>query len=264
MRSHHRKRRHAFRQLLIPAAWATMPLVASALPTQTWSELASPVRQITAVSSNGFASLLNGAIATVFYGDGSSDQAVFTGGPVVGGDISSAGTASFVVVASSEGSLTSFPAFSISNLDRVRTLTGFRIDALGDGTGQAAFDRGLGVTDTARPSTPGSETGIDLHMDFTGRTFLTGTVDITFSNPLSLLGAAPVGDLFSTVEVRMQLGTVIGLPPVTQFNAVFSTLNFRSDVDGVAYAAPVPEPSQAALLVAGLGLLIGAPRRMTG
>ena len=60
-------------------------------------------------------------------------------------------------------------------ISEVQWLTGFRIDALGDGTGQAAFDRGLGVTDTARPSTPGSETGIDLHMDFTGRTFLTGT-----------------------------------------------------------------------------------------
>lgn len=256
-----RKRRPILGRALLSATFGLLPLAASALPTQTWSDQVSPVREITSVSSNGSAAAMNGAQATVFFDDGSSEQAVFAGGPVVGGDISVATMDNAVVVANSEGSLVSFPAFSISNLDRVRTITGFRIDARGDGTGHAAFDRGLGVSDTLRPSTPGSETGIDLHLDFSGRTFLTGSVDITFSNPLSLPGAAPVGDLFGTVEVRMQLGTVIGLPPVTQFSGVFSTIQFNSDVDSVVYAAPVPEPSAAWLLVAGLGVLIGARHR---
>lgn len=257
------KRKHFFTtgRALLSVTAAVMPLVATALPTQTWSELPSPVRQVTAVSSIGTASALNGALATVFFNDGSADQAVFAGGPLAGGAFSAAETANFAIVASSTDSDSAFPDFSISNFDTVRTLTGFRIDGRGDGTGQAAFDRGLGVTDTSRPSTPGSGTGIDLHIDFTGRTFLTGNVDIAFSHPLSLAGEMPVGDLFSTVEVRLQLDTLTGLPPVTQFSAVFSTVRFNSDLDTVVYATPVPEPSQAGLLLAGLGVLLAGARR---
>lgn len=257
-----RKCRPGFGLALLTATLGLMPFAASALPTQTWSEQVSAVRQITAVSSEGSAALMNGARATVFFDDGSIEEAVFAGGSVVGGAISVATTTGSVIVADSEGSVASFPNFSISNVDTVRTITGFRIDGRGDGTGQAAFDRGLGVTDTLRPSTPGSQTGIDLHLDFTGRTFLTGTVDITFSNPLSLPGTAPVGDLFGTVEVRMQFGTLVGVPPVTLFSAAFSTFKFNSDIDSVVYAAaPVPEPSDAWLLMAGIGVLIGARRR---
>jgi hypothetical protein len=117
---------------------------------------------------------------------------------------------------------------------------------------RAAFDRGLGVTDAQRPSTQDSATGIDLHLDFSGRTFLTGTVNIFYSHPLALTSAAPVGDLFGAVEVRMDLDIIGGLPPVTQFSGVFCSIKFVSDMDTVQYAAPIPEPST--LILSGIGL----------
>ena len=155
----------------------------------------------------------------------------------------------------------SFPSFSISNLDKVRTLVGFSIDGRGDGAGHTAFDRGLGVTDIASPSTPGSLPGRDLLLDFTGRSFIGGTVAVSYSNPLSLNGAPPAGDLFSTVEVQMNLGSgLIGLTPTSKFSGVFSSINFSVDIDFVDYAAPVPLPGSAWLALSGLGLLAGAGR----
>lgn len=239
-------------QALLALAAGLLPLAAAAEPAQNWSEVASPARQITSVSSLGPAASMNGARFTVFFDDGSSDQALFVAGNGAGIDLSIASTDSFVAIAESTGSDASFPDFSLVNQSQLRTITGFRIDGRGDGAGHAAFDRGLGVTDTLRPSTPDSATGIDLHLDFTGRTFLTGTVNIFYSNPLALPGAAPVGDLFGAVEVQMNINTLGGLPPVTQFSGVFSSIKFASDVDTVQYAAPIPEPST--LILSGLGL----------
>lgn len=235
--------------------------VAVAEPTQTWQTLVSPVRQITSVSSAGAAGVMGGARVTVIFDDGSSDQALFEAQSAGIDELSVASTDRFVMIAESTGSQASFPDFSLSNTDSARTIVGFRIDGRGDGDGHAAFDRGLGITDTSSPSTPGSSSGIDLHLDFTGRTFITGTVNITYSNPLSLAGAAPVGDLFGTVEVAMSFNTLIGLPPVTQFSGVFSSIPFASDVDRVDYAAPVPEPADAWLLGAGLAVLVAVRRR---
>ena len=229
-----------------------LPLAAAAEPTQTWSEVASPAREITSVSSLGPAGSMNGARFTVFFDDGSSDQALFVAGNGGGIDLSIASTGSFVAIAESSGSQASRPDFSLANQSQLRTITGFRIDGRGDSTGRSAFDRGLGVTDTQPPSTPDSATGIDLHLDFTGRTFLTGTVNIFYSHPLALPGAAPVRDLFGAVEVRMDLDIIGGLPPVTQFSGVFSSIKFVSDMDTVQYAAPIPEPST--LILSGIGL----------
>lgn len=232
-----------------------LPL-AQALPVQSWSEAASPSRDITTVSSNATAQAMDGAVATVFFSDGSSDQATFAGTAIGSDYLSLAQTSSFQISAGSVGGVVSRPDFSIVNLDASRTVVGFAIDGRGAGSGRAAFDRALGPggVDTG---TAGSATGVDLTLDFTGRSFLTGTVDITYSHPLTLNGAAPAGDLFGSIEVRMAFGTILGLPPSNQFSGVFSDIDFGTDVDTVDYAAVavVPEPGSIVLLLASLAAL---------
>lgn len=238
------------------ALWLA-PLPALALPLHNWTEVAgSPAGQISAVVPDGPADILDGARATVYYSDGSSDTALFVGATSGGTRFSVARTGAFTLVAQSDGSSASAPAFSISNRDSVRTLIGFAIDGAGDGAGHTAFDRGLGVVST-NPSTAGSSSGIDLSLDFTKRSFLTGTVAVSYSHPLGLAGAAPVGDLFRSVAVQMDLSTVVGLPPVTAFSAAFSSINFSTDIDAVNHvaAAPVTEPGAGALLLGGLAAL---------
>jgi hypothetical protein len=245
---------------LVPLA-ALCTQAALAVPVHSWQEDLSARLRITSVVLEASAAALDGARASVFYSDGSSAQALFLGFESAFLRTSVASAPEFVLVATTDGSDLSFPALSISNLDRTRTLTGFRIDGRGDGDGHAAFDRGLGSFST-NPSTEGSSTGRDLLLDFDRRSFLRGTVDVTYSNPLGLGDAAPVGDLFSTVDVRLDLSTVIGLPPVTAFGAVFSSIDFSTDIDSVTYAPlagpgpdpghGVPAPSMASLLLAAL------------
>ena len=230
---------------------------AQALPTQTGSEAPSPARQVTAVSPSGSALALDGALATVFYSNGSSRSALFSAS-TVGIDAGASASDGHFLISAESGLTASFPAFSITNTDDGLTLVGFRIDGLGTGGGQMAFDRGF----SGAEGTAGSNTGIDLTLDFTGRTFLTGTVDVTYSNPIGLGGAAPVGDLFGTVEVRMNLATVVGLPPPSSFGGAFSSIRFNTDIDTVVHASPVPEPASAALLLLGAAAL--AARRRVG
>lgn len=250
---------------LLPLGLCTATLMSTtpawALPTHAWLEAPSSAGQISAVDPGGPADSLVGARATVFYSDGSSDTALFAGFTSGLDSWAVAQTASFALVAASSGSGTSAPDFSLSNTDRVRTLVRFDIDGFGDGAGQAAFDRGLGVL-TPHPGTPGSNNGTDLHLDFSRRSFLTGTVTVTYRHALGLAGAAPVGDLFRAVSVQMDLGTVVGLPPVTAFSAVFSNIDFDADIDTVAPVLTVPEPGSAALLALGLAALgVGARRQ---
>ena len=257
---------------LVPLA-ALYAHAAVAVPLHSWQEDLSSPQRITSVFPEASAAALDGARASVFYADGSSAQALFLGFESRFLRTSVAEAPEFVLVATSDGSNLSFPAFTITNLDRVRTLVGFRIDGRGDGDGHAAFDRGLGVGST-NPSTEGSATGRDLLLDFSRRSFLGGTVDVRYSQPLGLGDAAPVGDLFATVDVRLDLSTVVGLPPVTAFSAVFSSIDFSADIDSVAYAPlpttdpgedpghAVPAPSIASLLLTGLASLLLQRRRV--
>lgn len=239
------------------------PLAARAA-TFTYINVPGAEQDITSVAFDGFAGLFEGARATVFFSDGASDSALFSFSSSGLDESAIAHVAnSFLVGVFSSGTVVSSPSFQVTNLgpSGSRSVSGFRIDGLGDGAGHAAFDRGIGLTDTTTPSTPDSSGGRDLFSDLTNFPLSQsgGEITVTYSNPLALNGAAPVGDLYRTIEVQFALtGAFVasGLPP----GFSFSTFNFTADVDAVTYAA-VPEPTTALLMACGLAALAG--RRKT-
>lgn len=247
--------------LALAAAGALLAQPAAAQPTPTVSrDLAQPVLAST-VSSYGAPETLAGTRATVRYSDGSVEQAVFVAqGTGVTANAFAEVAGAFAIVASG-GDDTSRPGtWSVSNLSTTRTLVGFTLEGLGAGEGRAGFDVS---TFTTTADTTGSGTGVEMLMDFTGRTFITGSVTTTYSLPVALVGQAPAGDLFGRVDVALAYTTAGlggGLPPITFAGAVFSTQRFGSDLDVVNYLA-VPEPSAASLALAGLGVLLLRARR---
>ncbi|EHR73345.1 PEP-CTERM putative exosortase interaction domain-containing protein [Burkholderiales bacterium JOSHI_001] len=229
---------------------------ARAEPAQNFVFDTSAPREVLTVDPTGVVDMLQDASAFAFFSDGSSAQASFT---VSGDNISRlavAQTAQFVLGSQSDVTrdVGKPVEWFITNTDRDRTLVGFAIDGRGQGNGHAAFDINFGPSLSAE-GTPGSAGGGTLLMDFTGRTFITGSLTTTYSQPLGVAGAAPVGDLFAHVNVALAFTTGPlngGLPPPTQLSGVFSTMKFRSDIDAVAYVSAVPEPVPTALLLAGL------------
>lgn len=240
------------------AVWVAT--LAQAEPTSTIvRDLSGPVAA-TAVDSYGAPDALAGALATAFFSDGSFQQALFTAAG--SGSLSSASAVGtrFVLGATDSLDISRPGDWFVTNLDASAALVGFAIDGRGRGAGSVAFDVSVFTTSA---DTPGSGTGIEMLMDFTGRTFITGSVTTTYSAPVALNGAVAAGDLFA--QVRVDLGyreSVLGggLPPLTVLGGNFSSQRFRSDLDTVSYA-PVPEPASAALLLAGGAALLFRARR---
>lgn len=246
---------------LAVAALLSVSLLARAEPQHTFVVDNSAPRQILSVDSTGVVDLLQGATAYAFFQDGSSAQASFT----VSGDnlnrTAVAQTPQFALVSISDVTrdLGRPVEWSITNTDSSRTLVGFAIDGRGQGDGHATFDISFGPS-FLEVGTLGSERGQSLLMSFSGRTFLTGGVTVTYSQPLGLAGAAPVGDLFARVDVALAYTNTPlhgGLPPPTELGGVFSRQNFASDVDLVVYAStsPVPEPAAWMLLLGGAAVI---------
>lgn len=242
------------RHLLAAAVLAALAGTAQADPSvNIVRNLAGPVAATT-VTNYGAPDVLSGTMVTAFFNDGSSEQAVFA---ILGDAGAFAGGTRFAVGAEL-GADSSMPGnLSIVNLDNTATLVGFELDGRGQGSGGTV---GFDVSAfTSAASTPGSNDGRELLMDFTRRSFITGLVTTTYSAPVSLNGAPAVGDLFAVVRVDLaysNAGLNGGLPPLPPFHSQ----NFRTDVDTVIYA-PVPEPASALLLAAGGALLLSARRR---
>lgn len=237
---------------VLAAGLLLVAATAQAEPSQTVTRDLSAPQGITSVSSLGTPDVLAGAAATAFFADGSSDRALFT----VGGSGLLSSAAAFTtrfVLGAEAGNDSSRPGeWFITNLDATHALVGFAIEGYGNGAGHAAFD----VSSFTTPAdTAGSGSGIDLLMNFTGRSFIAGSVGITYSHPLAMPGDPAAGDLFGRVDVALAYTTATlggGLPAG---GSVFSSQRFGSDLDLVTYAAVVPEPASSALLLAGLGAL---------
>lgn len=241
---------------LAALALATLAGTAQADPAMTVvRQLSNPV-SVSTVASSGAPEALGGALATAFFSDGTQQQALFVSGGSGTLSFASASGSRFVVVAEPGNDVSQPGNWFVTNLDTSTTLVGFQLDGRGLGAGIAAFD----VSSFTSPaSTPGSNNGSELLMQFSGRSFIQGLVTTTYSAPISLNGAGAVGDLFAVVRVDLaytNAGLNGGLPP----NSSLSSQNFRSDLDTVVYAA-VPEPASALLLAAGAALLLGWRRR---
>lgn len=249
------------RSLALATAALLAPLLALAEPAQSVLRDSSLPLQATAVSSDGTPDTLAGSLGSVRFSDGSSASALFTAQGSGLGSSAVAFVDGVFALRADAGPDTSRPGgWSVVNLTTDRTLVGFTLDGLGQGQGSAGFDVSV-FTTTA--DTPGSNSGVELTMSFAGRSFIAGTVTITYSRPVALAGQPAAGDLFSRVDVALAYTTAGlngGLPPIGLFGSVFSTQNFGGDLDRVVYA-PVPEPAALALMLAGLGGLAGVARR---
>ncbi|WP_370399258.1 VPLPA-CTERM sorting domain-containing protein [Sulfitobacter sp. JB4-11] len=131
--------------------------------------------------------------------------------------------------------------------------------SIADGSGQSVFD--ILTAEGLEPgNTPSSSFGFPVTFDdkpFTQVSFFgtllapgetteapAGSVIATYSNIVSVGGAAPQGDLFSTLALDFG-GLDSGF--------FFGEANFETDVDTLRIAAPVPLPAGLPLLIAGLG-----------
>lgn len=120
--------------------------------------------------------------------------------------------------------------------------------------GNAVFDTTFDFDGTGL-STVGSGFGTAFEL-YDGYEALEGVISTTYSGIVGVGGAAPVGDLFTTMTVDFSGLTAGG---------IMGNIDFNSDLDRIAVAgdlAPVPLPASLSFLLIGLGSL-GASRAVS-
>ena len=147
---------------------------------------------------------------------------------------------------------TFFTTWSLDNL--TSGLTRLVFEAANTNT---AFDRAWGFLGLAE-GTPGSNIGND--MDVYRCTLIVVCQDrwntvVTYRNEIGVTPNAPVGDLFSQMDVTF--GTAIGTGRGIEANFIFDTDWVNKSGAGVV----TPDPSTYALMTAGLVGLFGVARR---
>ena len=224
------------RSILFGAALAaTLAIGAAQAASVNIITVNSPVATTTAITgSSTSGAQMDGMAVTAFFSDGTSSSATWL---ATVGDAGSAASSAFSL---SESGDTFGGTWSLLNNTNV-VLTGLKIDA---GVGNTVFD----IDPTNNPGTTGSFLGLP-YTDLTG---LTGTIGVTYSEIVALIGFAPFGDLFAIMSVDYT-GMSGGL-------AAGQSLGFIQDTDnlnltGDLTITPTPLPAALPLFATGLGAL---------
>lgn len=118
--------------------------------------------------------------------------------------------------------------------------------------GASVFD----ILPEADGSTPGSSFGFPFEFIFNAPS---GSVDVTYSGAVNIVGQAAVGDLFTTMHLDFTGLDAGGFTGDSIFRTDRDTLRVAGDLTPVV--APVPLPAGLPLLALGLGALGFARRR---
>ncbi len=143
-----------------------------------------------------------------------------------------------------------------------RIMTGFTIDLTNSisftaATGvDPAISNGATLFDISREeivgSTPGSGRGHPFAV--TPGSGLVGSIAVTYSGAVNLVGSAPAGDLFTTMTVDLTGLSGGGLNGTLSYTSDTDTLRVAGDLNPVAVST-IPLPAGLPLLLAGMGAL---------